>query len=116
MKAYLRVDPLICVRKAHYTDGQFRAYLTTLTLAAMQRERGVFVNQAQLKELLGRLGRHVGALLAFGDLTERLDGTIYVDGWREWQEGDLTVGDRMAALRNRRRNGSVTGAVTGDAA
>jgi hypothetical protein len=35
--------------------------------------------------------------------------SIYIDGWQEWQEGDLTVRDRMAALRNRRRNGGVTG-------
>jgi hypothetical protein len=40
------------------------------------------------------------------------DGTVYVDGWNEWQEGDLTVRDRMAALRNRRRNSTVTGTVT----
>lgn len=106
MKAYLRVDPLLAVRKAHYTDGQFRAYIETLTLALSQKQRGWFL-PAQLKALLGVRGKHLGFLIAQGDVIER-DGLLYVDGWNEWQEGDLTVGDRMRALRNRRRNGAVT--------
>ena len=36
------------------------------------------------------------------------DGSLYVDGWNEWQEGDVTVKERMARLRNRHRNNGVT--------
>lgn len=115
MKAYLRIDPLIAVRKAHYTDGQFRAYIETLTLALLQKERGRFLSMAQLRALLGRRGKHAAFLLSQGDISEKRAGAVYVEGWDEWQEGDLTVRDRMAALRNRRRNGTVTEDVTGDA-
>lgn len=115
VKAYLRMDPLTDERKAGYSDAQFRAFFRTLCFAARQNPRGRFRNVTQLKGLLGKHSRHVPFLMTEGDLVTMADGTIYVDGWDHWQEGDLTVGARMAALRNRRRNGAVTGPVTGDA-
>ena len=48
----------------------------------------------------------VAFLVTEGDLRSMADGTIYVDGWDQWQEGDLSVADRMAALRNRKGNGA----------
>lgn len=116
MKAYLRFDPLTDERKAGYTDAQFRAFFNLICAAGRQNPRGRFRNIAQVKGLLGRHARHVPFLVSEGDLVTLGDGTVYVDGWDHWQEGDLSVADRMAALRNRRRNGGVTGHVTGDAA
>lgn len=115
MKAYLRFDPLTDERKAGYTDGQFRAFFKTLCFAARQNPRGRFRSLAQLRGLLGAHARHVSFLIAEGDIVPLGDGSVYVDGWDQWQEGDLTVAARMAALRNRRRNGAVTPTVTGDA-
>lgn len=108
MKAYLRMDPLTDERKAGYTDAQFRAFFRMLCFAARQNPRGRFRNIAQLKGLLGTHARHVQFLIGEGDLILNEDGSLYVDGWNEWQEGDFTVAARMAALRNRRRNGAVT--------
>lgn len=109
MKAYLRIDPLTDERKAGYTDAQFRAFFRTLCFAARQNPRGRFRGAAQLQGLLGRHARHLAFLVSEGDVVVQPDGSIYVDGWDQWQEGDMTVGARMAALRNRRRNGAVTG-------
>lgn len=106
MKAYLRFDPLTDERKAGYTDAQFRAFFNVLCAAARQSPRGRFRNAAQLRGLLGRHARHVAFLVTEGDLRSMADGTIYVDGWDQWQEGDLSVADRMAALRNRKGNGA----------
>ncbi|HTE85013.1 MAG TPA: hypothetical protein VK821_09780 [Dehalococcoidia bacterium] len=110
------MDPLLTVRKAHYTDGQFRAYVETLAHGLNQKHRGRFLHVGQLKALLGVRARHVPFLLAQGDVVIRSDDSVYIDGWDEWQEGDLTVAARMAALRNRRRNGAASSTVTGDAA
>jgi hypothetical protein len=115
MKAYIRFDPLTDERKAGYSDGQFRAFFNLLCAAARQNPRGRFRNAAQLRALLGRHAKHLPFLVSEGDVVTQGDGTLYVDGWDHWQEGDLTVASRMAALRNRRRNGAVTQTVTGDA-
>ncbi len=109
------MDPLTDERKAGYTDAQFRAFFKVLCFAARQNPRGRFRNLTQLRGLLGRHARFLPFLVNEGDVIAQKDGTVYVDGWDHWQEGDLTVGARMAALRNRRRNGAVTAPVTGDA-
>jgi hypothetical protein len=109
VKAYLRFDPLTDERKAGYTDGQFRAFFNVVCAASRQNPRGRFRNAAQLRGLLGRHARYLQFLITEGDVVSQKDGTLYVVGWDEWQEGDLTVASRMAALRNRRRNGAVTG-------
>lgn len=110
MKAYLRIDPLLDERKSHYTPAQLGAFVKVLALASRQKERGRF---RSIKGLLGALpaayGRYVSFLMDQGDLVERADGTLYFDGYDEWQEGDLTVGERMARLRNKHRNGGVSG-------
>jgi len=115
MKAYLRVDPLMDERKAYYSDGQFRAFVKLLCVGARQEPRGRFRNVDQAKALLGRHGRFVAFLISQGDAAVGADGSLAIEGWDTWQEGDLTVAARMAALRNRRRNGGVTATVTGDA-
>lgn len=113
MRAYHRVDPLMDERKSHYSPAQLGAFLKVQLLAGRQARRGRF---RSMKALMGALpapyARLVGFLIEQGDLIVAEDGLVYVDGWDEWQEGDLTVKDRMAALRNRRRNSTVTGTVT----
>jgi hypothetical protein len=113
VRAYHRVDPLMDERKGHYTPAQLGAFLKVQLLAGRQTARGRFRSIAALRALLpSAYVKHVEFLLAEGDLDVLTDGTVYVDGWNEWQEGDLTVGDRMKALRNRQRNATVTGTVT----
>lgn len=110
MRAYHRVDPLMDERKGHYTPAQLGAFLKVQLLAGRQSRRGRFRSEAALRMMLpAAYVRHVDFLLSEGDIVACPDGTVYVDGWDQWQEGDLTVRDRMAALRNRRRNGAVTG-------
>lgn len=112
MRAYHRVDPLMDERKGHYSPAQFGAFLKIQLLAGRQTRRGWFRSVAALKGMLpGSYLKHLAFLIAEGDLIEQ-EGQLYVDGWEEWQEGDLTVGDRMARLRNRRRNATVTSTVT----
>lgn len=109
MRAYHRVDPLMDERKGHYTPAQFGTFLKVQLLAGRQSKRGHFRSVAALRAMLpSAYVRHVDFLLSEGDLDVLTDGSVYVDGWDQWQEGDLTVKDRMAALRNRRRNGTVT--------
>jgi len=99
-------------RKSHYTPAQFGTFSKIQLVAGRQSRPGYFRSIAALRACLpAAYARHVDFLAAQGDLVER-DGMLYVDGWKEWQEGDLTVADRMKALRNRRRNASVTASVT----
>jgi hypothetical protein len=109
MKAYLRIDPLIDERKSHYMPAQLGAFVKVLALSSRQGQRGRF---RSIKALTGALpaayGKHVAFLIEQGDLIEQPDGSLYFDGYDEWQEGDVTVGERMARLRNRKRNNGVT--------
>ena len=109
MKAYLRLDPLIDERKAHYTPAQLGAFVKMLALAGRQTDRGRFRSLETLKRALPpNYSRQVDFLVAEMDLSVQPDGRVYVEGWDEWQEGDYTVGDRMSRLRNRHRNAGVT--------
>ena len=113
MRAYHRVDPLMDERKGHYTPAQLGAFLKVQLVAGRQTKRGTFRSVAAIKAMLpASYVRYVGFLVAEGDLDVMPDGTVYLDGWQEWQEGDLTVGERMTRLRNRHRNATVTEGVT----
>jgi hypothetical protein len=99
--------------KSHYTPAQFGAFLKVQLVAGRQKQRGRFRSLAALKGTLpAAYVKHLDFLIAEGDVVLVEDQSVYVDGWDEWQEGDLTVRDRMAKLRNRRRNGTVTETVT----
>jgi hypothetical protein len=141
-RAYVRLDVHAYDRKVLGidTDGQpikgwkpyspdaLVAFYGCLSLADMQPERGIFRSVTILRELLrgtaglgARYARQVPTLIARGDLVVLGSGRLYVDGWREWQEGDLTVPERMRRYRARKaeRNGTgvtapVTPRVTGD--
>ena len=105
MKAYLRLDPLTDERKSHYTPAQFGAFLKIVCLASRQKDRGRFRSIDSLRKMLSpAYARHIPFLVESGDVTELPDGRAYLDGWDEWQEGDFTVGERMARLRDKGRN------------
>lgn len=130
MRAYHRVDPLMDEKKSHYTPSQLGAFMKVQLLAGRQAEPGFFRSKAALEAALPPLyAVELGHLLAEHDLIEQPDGRVYVDGYREWQEGDLTVAERMRRLRERKasdaqkgtqrngdrnggRNGSVSRTVT----
>jgi hypothetical protein len=123
MKAYHRTDPLMDERKGHYSPGQLGAFVKVQLLAGRQTRRGRFRSAAALKSMLpGAYSRHVDFLVEQGDVIPATRhpvcdqcpkgasprGEVYIDGWDEWQEGDLTVGERMKRLRNKKRNATVT--------
>lgn len=110
-RAYLRLDPSFYEKKLAqaYPLSAIGALAGVLCLAELQPARGRFRDLAVLKALLGSAGaRQVPFLMDHGDLRFEDDGRIYVDGWDEWQEGDVTVKERMVRVRNRKhdRNGS----------
>lgn len=110
---YLRLDPMIFERKAveqHYSAAELGTFVATLALGEHQPHRGRFRSTHALRAQLDDpdrgvtgYGRHVKTLLERGDLVEQPDGRLYIDGWDEWQEGDFTVRDRVARLRDRRK-------------
>lgn len=113
MRAYLRLDPNLRRQKRDYPDGAFRAFVELLCASEAQPTRGRFESTALLKALLGPRGRWIGYLIEHGDLAE--DGEeLVVVGWTDWQEGDITVPERMARLRAKKagRTPPVTPPVT----
>jgi hypothetical protein len=98
-RAYLRLDPNLRRRKRDYPDGAFRAFVEALCAAEGQPRRGRFESRGLLRVLLERRGRWIPYLIEHGDLVENDDGELYVDGWDQWQEGDLKVSERMALVR-----------------
>jgi hypothetical protein len=105
MRAYHRVDPLMDERKSDYSPAQLGAFLKVQLVAGRQAERGRFRSRKALEGALpAAYARHVAYLLERGDLVTQPDGSVYVDGWDEWQEGDLNVGERMRRLRARHRD------------
>jgi hypothetical protein len=102
-----------------YPPDAIVAFYALIELAEEQPERGRFESEALVRVLLeGRAGtgrrfaRQVPYLMAHDDLVTLPDGRLYLDGWDELQEGDVTVSDRVQRHRNRRRNGHVTDDVT----
>lgn len=105
-RAYIRLDPGFFERKVieqEYAPGEAMALVGAFCLAEQQTPRGRFRNERVLRALLGQYGRHVPSLVARGDLVVLEDRRVYIEGWDEWQEGDVTVKERMARIRNRNR-------------
>lgn len=100
-KAYLRIDPNL--DSTHPAPGDMVALMCA---ANRQPHRGVFKTPELAERVLGR-GLYRRSVER-GDLISNGVG-IYVDGWQEWQEGDLTVGERMSRLRDKRRNKDTNG-------
>jgi hypothetical protein len=96
-KAYLRISPDL--------DQHEDPLVMVILICAANRQprRGRFKSTAIVERLVGR--KRFRECVVRGDLIH--EGTAwYLDGWDEWQEGDHTVGDRMARLRARRGVGS----------
>jgi hypothetical protein len=74
--------------------------------AARQPDRGRFRERRVLERIVGR--KRLAEMLERKDVVE-LGGSYYVEGWDEWQEGDMTVSERMRRMRARKaslkRNG-----------
>lgn len=96
-KAYLRLDPRIYRTR---TRAELGDYVALLCEAATQSPRGYFKAREPLDEFFGK--RLVDRFIARRDLVQLENGSFYVDGWNEWQEGDLTVGERQRRIRSRK--------------
>lgn len=102
MRAYHRIDPLMDERKSHYTPAQLGAFLKVQLVSGRQTNRGRFRSRKHLEGMLpAPYARLLPWLFEQGDLIEMPDGSVYIDGWDEWQEGDITVGERMKHIRDR---------------
>jgi hypothetical protein len=102
-KAYLRMSPNL----DQHPDPL--GMVLAMCAAGRQTDRGRFESRAVLERILGR--RRTRAMLERHDLVVLPDGRLYLDGWDEWQEGDITVGERMRRLRSKpsqRRHHAVT--------
>jgi hypothetical protein len=105
-RAYIRVDPGLYERKViedGYPLPAVAALVGCFCMAELQPIRGKFRDQSVLRALLGAGARWVPYLIEQGDLVVLDNGSLYVDGWDEWQEGDVTVKERMVRIRNRKR-------------
>lgn len=103
-KAYLRIDPNL--DQTHPAPGDM---VTLMCAANRQPKRGWFKSAELARIVLGaglfRRSSRRGDLVMEGD-------RMHVAGWDEWQEGDITVGERMRQLRKRQRNNVTNGTVT----
>ena len=100
-RAYLRIDPNI----DQHPDAL--SMVRALCAAARQPNRGRFRDPTVLERAVGR--RQYRAMVERGDVIADQPGPgVYLDGWDEWQEGDLTVGERMRRMRLRRKGKAVS--------
>lgn len=103
-KAYLRLDPDIDQKHPDNLDGMVRL----LCAANRQRPRGFFHSRDTFVSIFGKtLARR---FFERGDVEEAPGGRVYVKGWGAWQEGDLTVAERVSRIRSKRND--VTPVVT----
>jgi hypothetical protein len=93
-RAYLRMSPNL----DQHADPLGMVLL--LCTANRQTDRGRFATRGVLNRAVGR--RRAQEMVERGDVVLCTDGRFYVDGWDEWQEGDLTVAERMRLLRRRK--------------
>lgn len=94
-KPYLRLDPDIDQKHPERLDDFIRLMCT----ANRQVPRGRFRSRAVLESLFGK--PLVAWFYARGDVADLDDGKVIVPGWDGWQEGDMTVAERMARLRSK---------------
>jgi hypothetical protein len=92
-KAYLRLDPDI--DQKHPDNGW--EYIRLLCASNRQRPRGIFTSRATLEAIFGKAA--VKRFYDRGDVFDREDGRAETCGWDAWQEGDLTVAERVRRTR-----------------
>ena len=93
-KAYLRMDPDIDQKH----PDNLAEYVRLVCVSARQRPRGRFANRTVMNVLFGR--GTVNQFFARGDVEEQ-NGEIVTSGWDDWQEGDMTVAERVRRTRNK---------------
>ncbi len=122
-RTYIKVLPDLYRRKAlglcdtqgcerthrPYTPAALGAFLGVLCLADEYAPHGRFASRKALVALLEgaedrgqEYAAEVEFLIEEGDLLPQPDGSLYVDGWTELQEGDYTVAERMRRYRDRK--------------
>jgi hypothetical protein len=116
-RAYLRLDPRAYEKKViqqGYPLPLFAAFVGALCESEHQPDRGRYRSERVLRATLEEAARHIPELIRRGDLVPQPDGSLYVDGWDEWQEGDWKVAERVRRIRDRRRaeTAEVTDGVT----
>lgn len=123
-RSYFRTLPDLYERKAFgtathppYSPAAVACFLGVLCFGEQQSERGRFKSRRLLMVLLegprgvGKVvARQVPFLIEHGDLIEYPDGSLYIEGWDELQEGNWQVAERMQRYRSRKR--AVTPTVT----
>lgn len=121
-RAYLRLLPDFFERKAlgvrpdgsrvdPYPPAALGAMIGAICLAEHVNPRGRFKSQRVLEAMLAgpndegaEYAAQVPFLIEHNDLVRQPDGSLYLDGWDEIQEGrDMTVNERMARYRDRKR-------------
>lgn len=105
-KAYLRLDPNIDQTHPDNLDD----FIRLLCVANRQPHRGSFRSRAVLEAAMGR--QAVSRFYARGDVSDQESGRVLVEGWDMWQEGDMTVADRVRRYRDKHRYDGVTSPVT----
>ena len=105
-KAYLRLDPNIDQTHPDNLDE----FIRLLCVANRQPHRGSFRSRAVLEAAMGRPA--VRRFYARGDVADQDSGRVTVEGWEMWQEGDMTVADRVRRFRDKHRYDGVTSPVT----
>ena len=109
-RAYIRVSPELYEKKVfekRYPLPAVAALIGCFCMAELQPHRGRFRDLTILRALLGPAAKHVAYLIEKGDLVELPTGQIYVTDWDEWQEGDVTVKERMQRIRNRKADRNI---------
>ena len=114
-RSYFRTLPDLYERKAFGTDrhppyppGALACYIGVLCFGEQQPYRGRFKSLRLLHVLLegprgeGRpMARFLGFVVEQGDLVALPDGSLYIEGWDELQEGNWQVAERMSRYRAR---------------
>lgn len=100
-RAYLRMLPNI----DQHPDPL--AMVRAMCAAARQPVRGVFREPIVIERAIGRKAYRL--LVERGDIVPAKDGKgVYLEGWNELQEGDMTVAERMRRYRKRKSDAKVT--------
>lgn len=87
------------------------AMVRAMCAAARQPQRGRFREAVVLERAVGR--RAYRLLVERGDVVPADPGPgVYLEGWDELQEGDMTVAERMRRYRKRKRDAKETGAAS----
>lgn len=104
-RAYLRMLPNI----DQHPDPL--AMVRAMCAAARQPQRGRFREPIVLRRAIGTKAYKL--MEGRGDIVPAPDGQgVYLEGWDELQEGDMTVAERMRRYRKRKSDGKATRATS----